>query len=177
MLTGCFDSSNFFWLTKKRPLLANDCNRKIIAVVTLWQFSMRHFFSKNDYLCVFVQSKKAFLYTCFFFLFFWWKISTNKIQTDLHFPVCSIKFDWIYLLLIVRADVNRNSYSPRVKMPIILWHSSYWLIGWHIFVLSWRCPWCNGYHRRKIRRHEFKSWTRLIAFHIALIPLGKVWIQ
>ena len=37
-------------------------------------------------------------------------------------------------------------------------------------------PWWNGYHRRKWR-HEFKSWTRLIAFHIALIPLGKVWIQ
>ena len=35
-------------------------------------------------------------------------------------------------------------------------------------------PWCNGYRRRKwTRRHEFKSWTRLIAFHIALIPLGK----
>ena len=35
----------------------------------------------------------------------------------------------------------------------------------------WRCPWCNGYRRRKwTRRHEFKSWTRLIAFHIALIP-------
>ena len=28
-----------------------------------------------------------------------------------------------------------------------------------------------------ITRHEFKSETRLIAFHIALIPLGKVWIQ
>ena len=43
---------------------------------------------------------------------------------------------------------------------------------------SWRYPWCNGYGRRKwTRRHEFKSWTRLIAFHIALIPLGKVWIQ
>ena len=42
----------------------------------------------------------------------------------------------------------------------------------------WRCPWCNGYRRRIwTRRHEFKSWTRLIAFHIALIPLGKVWIQ
>ena len=27
------------------------------------------------------------------------------------------------------------------------------------------------------RRYEFKSWTRLIAFHIALTPLGKVWIQ
>ena len=45
-------------------------------------------------------------------------------------------------------------------------------------VFLWRCPWCNGYRRRKwTRRHEFKSWTRLIAFHIALIPLGKVWIQ
>ena len=41
-----------------------------------------------------------------------------------------------------------------------------------------RINWCNGYCRRKwTRRLEFKSWTRLIAFHIALIPLGKVWIQ
>ena len=37
-----------------------------------------------------------------------------------------------------------------------------------------RCPWCNGYRRRKWTRwYEFKSWPRLIAFHIALIPLGK----
>ena len=37
-----------------------------------------------------------------------------------------------------------------------------------------RCPWCNGYRRRKwTRRHEFKSWPRLIAFHIALNTLGK----
>ena len=36
----------------------------------------------------------------------------------------------------------------------------------------------SRYRRRKwTRRHEFKSWTRLITFHIALIPLGKVWIQ
>ena len=40
-----------------------------------------------------------------------------------------------------------------------------------------RCSWCNGYRRRIwTGRLEFKSWTRLIAFHIALIPLGKVWI-
>ena len=33
----------------------------------------------------------------------------------------------------------------------------------------------NGYRLRKwTRRHDFKSWTRLIAFHIELIPLGKV---
>ncbi len=43
---------------------------------------------------------------------------------------------------------------------------------------KWRCPWCNGYRRRNwTRRHEFKSWTSLITFHIALIPLEKVWIQ
>ena len=41
-----------------------------------------------------------------------------------------------------------------------------------------RCTWCNGYRRRTWTwRHEFKPWMRLIAFHIALIPLGKVWIQ
>ena len=28
-----------------------------------------------------------------------------------------------------------------------------------------------------IQWHEFKSWTRLIAFHIALMPLEKVWIK
>ena len=45
-------------------------------------------------------------------------------------------------------------------------------------ISAWRCPWCNGYRRRKwTRLHEFKSWTRLIAFYIALILLGKVWIQ
>ena len=55
--------------------------------------------------------------------------------------------------------------------------------GWqciyiYIYGVLWRCPWCNGYCRRKwTRRHEFKSWTRLITFHIALIPVGKVWIQ
>ena len=53
----------------------------------------------------------------------------------------------------------------------------------YVFLLAikystWKCAWCNGYRRRKWTRwHEFKSWTRLIAFHIALISLGKVWIQ
>ena len=44
--------------------------------------------------------------------------------------------------------------------------------------ISRRCPWSNGYRRRMwTRQHEFKSWTSLITFLIALIPLGKVWIQ
>ena len=39
-------------------------------------------------------------------------------------------------------------------------------------------PWYDGYRRWKWRwQHEFKSWIKLIAFHIALIPLGKVRIQ
>ena len=41
-----------------------------------------------------------------------------------------------------------------------------------------RCSWCNGYRRRKwTRRHGFKSWKTLFAFHIALILLGKVWLE
>ena len=33
-----------------------------------------------------------------------------------------------------------------------------------------RCPWCDGYRRRKWTwQYNFKSWKRLIAFHIALI--------
>ena len=49
---------------------------------------------------------------------------------------------------------------------------------WEFYHYLRRCPWCSRYRRRKrTRRHEFKSWTRLIAFHKALIPLGKVWIQ
>ena len=40
-----------------------------------------------------------------------------------------------------------------------------------IFICIWGCLWYNGYRRRKwTRRHEFKSRTRLIAFHIVLIP-------
>ena len=63
------------------------------------------------------------------------------------------------------------------------WESSRGGDRWTLIILgflnlSWRCPWCNGYrHRKWTRRHKFKSSTRLIGFHIALIPLGKVWIK
>ena len=45
----------------------------------------------------------------------------------------------------------------------------------YIYILSSRrCPWYNGYrHRKWTRRHEFKSWTRLTAFHIAL----QLWVN
>ena len=68
-----------------------------------------------------------------------------------------------------------------ICMVLLLLLRSWWLYNrsiLRIYMYPKRWPWCNGYRRRKwTRRHEFKSWTRLIAFHIALIPLGKVWIQ
>ena len=89
--------------------------------------------------------------------------------------------------------------ARRIKHLIKNWGTSYYYFGgrlvfWDVckifeetcYILPWpsetmmqrRCPWCGGYRRRNwTRQHEFKSWTRLIAFHIALIPLGKVWIQ
>ena len=75
--------------------------------------------------------------------------------------------------------------SSMVRCSNMSQFSKYWvsiplsvsgMYGSEEIIKCW--PWCNGYRRRKwTRRHEFKSWTRLIAFHIALIPLGKVWIQ
>ena len=32
-------------------------------------------------------------------------------------------------------------------------------------------------YRKWSQQHEFKTWTRLIAFYITFMPLGKVWIQ
>ena len=78
-----------------------------------------------------------------------------------------------------------NSLTFLKSQPTLPVHDVTHVLG-HIFYLGflfWHL-WmthpggARGYRRRKwIRRYEFKSWTRLIGFHIALIPLGKVWIQ
>ena len=63
-------------------------------------------------------------------------------------------------LKLLTTDLWWKPHDPRIITP-----STFHL---------WRCPWCNGYrHRIWTRRYEFNSGTRLIAFHIALIPLGK----
>ena len=99
---------------------------------------------------------------------------------------------WTKLLIIsctsrakrLRSNIRRERENHLALVKIIKKSGS--SIKWLSFDIKdskiwmdrWRCPWCNGYRRRKwTRQHEFKSWTRLIAFHIALIPLGKVWIQ
>ena len=84
----------------------------------------------------------------------YYKIEFNKIE------ILSLKFVYLQFKLF-------GMQCTRVHYEISICHSSRYSIAW-----------CNGYRRRKwTRRHEFKSWTKLIAFHIALIPLGKVWIQ
>ena len=79
----------------------------------------------------------------------------------------------VYVCVICKWIDCRNVYLMCVRIAHLLAKK---LNG---FIYSYRrSPWCNCYRRCKwTRRHEFKSWTRLIAFHIALIPLGKVWIQ
>ena len=110
---------------------------------------------------------------------------THKLRWDF-----SIQTD--YLISAIRPDIIINKAAPanhRIKLKQTWKKDKYLNLSRELkkssnmkviiipIVISW-CPWCNGYRRRKwTRRHEFKSWTRLIAFHIALIPLGKVWIQ
>ena len=71
----------------------------------------------------------------------------------------------------------------------LLWLLMYFCqLGWDLIedwttfqltcMTTWMCLLCHGYCRRKwMRRREFKSWTRLFAFHITLIHTRKVWIQ
>ena len=44
-----------------------------------------------------------------------------------------------------------------------------------LYIILWKRLWCNGYRPRKwTQSPEFKSWTRLLAFHITLTFLGKI---
>ena len=79
-----------------------------------------------------------------------------------------------------RKKREKNFWNNNFK---IIWSKLCWFI-WctrpqfpasELWLCHWRCPWCNGYRRRKWTRwHEFKSWIRLIAFHIALIPMNPI---
>ena len=75
----------------------------------------------------------------------------------------------VVFLLILFVWIEKIKCSCMCKWVYLILNSILYSVG---------KSWGNGYRRRKCtRRHEFKSWTRLIEFHIALIPLGKVWIQ
>ena len=86
---------------------------------------------------------------------FWWLLNYER-YVNIH-----VSFR-VYFFFV--CHLSKHAFA---MLTILISKSWWWLLK----------PWCNGYRRRKwTRRHEFKSWTRLIAFHIALILLGKVWI-
>ena len=140
-------------------------------------------------------------------LFFRWSISNYSQYFLLFFLPCQRSIqnaNWISSKRVrchggmIISNTQRRSYSSeslecmeappllpaplwsRVVVPVRVHSMGLFQISKMIFntFIKRRCPWCNGYRRKKwTRRHEFKYWTRLIAFPIALIPLGKVWIQ
>ena len=128
----------------------------------------------------------------------WWFLTKLVVTSHLKSPgffsvpwpiLIMLKFGWstltvlfpnipfslqISLRLFKANQVNLVSSSSSCSFFFHL--PKFWYLS--LFLLSRRCPWCNGYrHRIWTRRYEFNSWTRLIAFHIALIPMWKLRIQ
>ena len=81
------------------------------------------------------------------------------------------------VIVLIWWSSRLKTYLLNMSSHFFRWRSETLLFFLLIRVFQ-RCPWYNGYRRRKwIWRLVFKSCTRTIAFHTALIPLGKVWIQ
>ena len=103
-----------------------------------------------------------------------------------HVKFLSFSLKKIEKTIIFLAELRNFQHIFRCMCVCIYIYIYIYIYNWkknstdhHLAIINlFQCPWCNGYRRRKwTRRHEFKSWTKLIGFHIALIPLGKVWIQ
>ena len=93
-----------------------------------------------------VKSSGYFTFLCQVSFYYFWTSSTYCLFMEEYMHICSCWDTFVYSFFLI----------PLVCILYI---------------------WCNGYrHRKWTRQHKFKSWTRLIAFHIALIPLEKVWI-
>ena len=100
-------------------------------------------------------------------------LQTMEIRRIKHTGHSSWSKSEIISNVILRTQTHWPTYWPTAKR---LYSSALCDLGYHLKDLP--RAWCSRYRRRKwTRPYEFKSWTRLIAFHIALIPLGKVWIQ
>ena len=60
------------------------------------------------------------------------------------------------------------------KQPTNLPTNKRWLCLVYILKGPWRCPWCNGYPRRKrTRRHEFKNLDETDCISHSTNTLGK----
>ena len=78
----------------------------------------------------------------------------------------------------VCSPCNTHNLSSTDIVNFLLISLIYIYIYIYIYIERERCPWGYCYRCRKWTRwHEFKSWMKLMAFHIALILFRKVWIQ
>ena len=109
----------------------------------------------------------------------WWKLwflhsyYFCSIYIYIYIYIC------IYIITVLVVTISLLGFvaNPWSEIVTTMW-DSYNHVFVEVPVVFRRCPWCNGYCCRKwTQRHKFQSSMRLIAFHIALIPLRKVWIQ
>ena len=132
-----------------------------------------------------------FFFLMFLFLYLVINIPLSGLFHDSIFHNLHVCCQHYYFILFSHSWKSQRSLKVKIKnisedetllhKSIVLtkfYRNLVWFLCLIVYQHFWWCPWCNGYRCRKwTRQLEFKSWTRMIAFHIALITLGKVWIQ
>ena len=97
----------------------------------------------------------------------------NRLDNQVYFTYDIFLMRWIAIKYFIITPTQKK-YSLLICLFL---HRMKRKLNWSKCNLK-RRSWCNSYRRMKwIRQHVFKFRTRLFAFHIAVIPLGKVWIQ
>ena len=97
-----------------------------------------------------------FLYLVFMSCFIWYSFVISR----------SLAARESWLSAEIQSAYTKAPTDLDIQQPLHYAYIYVWITG--------RCPWCNGYRRRKwTRRHEFKSWMRLIVFSHSTNTLGK----
>ena len=136
------------------PLVTEPKAPITIGIIVTFMFhSFFNSLARSRYLSLFSHS----------FSFILWSAETAKST------ILQIFFFFFFLLIIIRSGLRTE-----IRWSVCILKSHRSLFG---LVSLFNDISTLFSHRKWTRQHEFKSWTRLIAFHIALIPLGKVWIQ
>ena len=160
---------------KHQAFVYIQLNDKIVLFLTI-QFCRSHLFAEFKCQTVLFDPIRCYHFRSKWTWERWQWRGTPHFPKLQHYWSLTILFD-----IISRTRFGKGGSCPSAEMQSVYSRApANWAeksINWFVY-LMWRCPWCNGYRRRKWTWwHKFKSWMRLIAFHIALILLGKVWIQ
>ena len=106
-----------------------------------------------------------------------------KVARNSTFSIFSVLFD---LQMINSFCLFRLFYQHILSCNLFIYYQAWTeeVVGmgiqfWRGLLHLWRHSWHNGCCccKKWSQGPEFKSWTRMFPFHIALTPLGKVWIQ